>query len=101
MEYIRACGADEMGEGQMRRVVHGDRKILVANLGGRIYATDATCTHADADLAGGFLSPEGVRCPLHLSVFCLSDGVPQNPPAEEPLCTYNVKIENGDIYVEA
>ena len=63
-------------------------------------ATDLICTHADADLSTGFLSDEGVRCPLHLSVFNLDDGVPQNLPAEIPLKVYNVKIDDNKIYVE-
>lgn len=72
----------------------------MANQKGKIFATDLICTHAEADLSTGFLSDEGVRCPLHLSVFNLQDGVPQNPPAEAPLKTYNVKIEQDEIYVE-
>ena len=79
---------------------HEDKKILLANLGGKIRAADLICTHAEADLSTGFLSEQGVRCPLHLSVFDLEDGRPQNPPAERPLSIYNVKISDGEIYVE-
>lgn len=61
---------------------------------------DMICTHADADLSAGFLSEEGVRCPLHLSVFNLENGRPQNPPAETPLNVYNVKIDDSEVYVE-
>jgi 3-phenylpropionate/trans-cinnamate dioxygenase ferredoxin subunit len=76
------------------------KKILITNLNGKLYATDRICTHAEADLSTGFLTDEGVRCPLHLSVFNLENGQPQNPPAELPLKTYNIKIEQGEIYVE-
>jgi nitrite reductase/ring-hydroxylating ferredoxin subunit len=76
------------------------KKLLITNLGGKIYATDRICTHEEADLSSGFLSEEGVRCPLHLSVFNLENGVPQNPPAEVPLKTYNIKIDQNEIYVE-
>jgi len=43
---------------------------------------------------------EGVRCPLHLSVFNLENGEPQNLPAEKPLKVYNVKIDGNEVYVE-
>lgn len=79
---------------------HEDKKILLANIAGKIHAVDNTCTHADADLLNGFLSEQGVRCPLHLSVFDLETGCPQNPPAEAPLHVYNVKIDDREIYVE-
>lgn len=79
---------------------HAGKKILLANYKGKIYATDMICTHAEADLSTGFLSDQGVRCPLHLSVFNLEDGKPQNPPAETSLHVYNVKIRDNAIHVE-
>ncbi|ABK77974.1 dioxygenase ferredoxin protein [Cenarchaeum symbiosum A] len=84
----------------MLRFDHGDKKILLARRGEKIFATDVMCTHEEADLSTGFLSEQGVTCPLHLSVFNLDSGVPQNPPAEESVATYNVKIDAGAIYVE-
>ena len=99
-EWIKACTVDQVKEGQLFGFVHDDRKILLANLKGKIHATDLICTHADADLSTGFLSEEGVRCPLHLSVFNLNDGKPQNLPAEIPLKVYNTKIDGNEIYVE-
>ena len=99
-EWIKACELDDVQSGELFRFTHGNKKILVANLHGNIHATDLICTHAEADLSTGFLSDEGVRCPLHLSVFNLQTGEPQNPPAEECLKVYNVKTVDKLIYVE-
>ncbi|MFQ5476471.1 MAG: Rieske (2Fe-2S) protein [Nitrosopumilus sp.] len=99
-EWIRACSLEQVKEGQLFGLTINDKKILLANLKGNIHATDLICTHADADLSTGFLSEEGVRCPLHLSVFNLENGEPQNLPAETPLNVYNVKIDDNEIYVE-
>ena len=99
-KWIKACSKKELEKGEMLDFDHDDKKILLTNLNGKIYATDRICTHADADLSGGILSDEGVTCPLHLSTFNLETGVPQNLPAELPLKTYNVKIEQNEIYVE-
>ncbi|MEK6930570.1 MAG: non-heme iron oxygenase ferredoxin subunit, partial [Thermoproteota archaeon] len=92
VQWIKACKLDQVKTGQLFGFSHDDKKILLANQKGKIYATDLICTHADADLSTGFLSEEGVRCPLHLSVFNLQNGKPENLPAEIPLKTYNVKI---------
>lgn len=100
MEWVKACSADELGSDQLCGVTCGQKKILLANVKGKVYATDLICTHEEADLSSGFLSEEGVRCPLHLSVFDLQNGKPLNPPATEPLKTYNVKISQNEIYVE-
>ena len=77
-----------------------EKKLLITNLGGKIYATDRICTHAEADLSNGFLTQDGIRCPLHLSVFNLENGESLNPPAEIPIKIYNVKIDDKEIYVE-
>ena len=99
-EWIKACNLDQVKEGHLFGLTLDSKKILLANLKGKIHATDLICTHADADLSTGFLSEEGVRCPLHLSVFNLDNGEPQNLPAENPLKVYNVKIDDNEIYVE-
>ena len=99
-EWIKACSLEQVKEGQLFGLTINDKKILLANLKGKVHATDLICTHADADLSTGILSEEGVRCPLHLSVFNLENGEPQNLPAETPLKVYNVKIEQDEIYVE-
>ena len=99
-EWIKAGNLEQVKEGQLFGFTHGDKKILLANLKGKIHATDLICTHANADLSTGFLSEDGVRCPLHLSVFNLENGEPQNLPAENQLKVYNVKIDNNEIYVE-
>ena len=98
--WVKACDANNVGSGELYSFDYDDKKILLANLDGKIYATDRICTHAQADLSTGILSEEGVRCPLHLSVFNLENGKPQNPPAEESLKTYNVKIDKNEVYVE-
>ncbi len=99
-EWIKACNLDQVKDGQLFGLTINDKKILLANLKGKIHATDLICTHANADLSTGFLSEEGVRCPLHLSVFNLEDGKPQNLPAETALNVYNVKIDDNEVYVE-
>ena len=99
-EWVKACNLQQVTEGQLFGLTINDKKILLANLKGKIHATDQICTHANADLSTGFLSEEGVRCPLHLSVFNLEDGKPQNLPAETALKVYNIKIDDNEVYVE-
>ena len=99
-KWIKACNLSEVEDGQLFGFDHKEKRILLANLNEKIYATDLICTHAEADLSTGFLTEEGIRCPLHLSVFDLESGIPKNPPAEEALKTYNVKLEENEIFVE-
>lgn len=104
---MRVCGSDEISEGQVLAIECNDTKLMLVREADRVYASERTCTHAEADLSTGFFAPgagsnntPGVRCPLHLSVFDMETGVPLNPPAEKKLCTYPAKMDGNSIYVE-
>lgn len=98
--WVKVCSTHEIENKKLLQFDYNDKKLLVISQNSTIYATDSVCTHADADLSTGFLSSEGIRCPLHLSIFNLATGIPQNPPAEKTLKTYNVKIEHNVVYVD-
>ena len=98
--WINACSADSLGDGEMFSLDHGNKKILLSNMNGKILATDRICTHAEADLSTGILTDSGLTCPLHLSVFDLDTGKPQNPPAEDSLQIYKIKLEDNNVLVE-
>lgn len=101
MGWIKVCEPNSLSNGDLIGFDHNNKRILIAKVQDKIYATDGICTHEYAELSNGFLNEEQktVTCPLHLSVFKLEDGVPENPPAEIPLKTYNVKIKNKGVYV--
>ncbi|HEY7733494.1 MAG TPA: non-heme iron oxygenase ferredoxin subunit [Nitrososphaera sp.] len=101
-EWIRVCDVKSLKEGDMLDFDHGNNRVMLARVGGKVFATDRICTHAYADLTTGILNEEEktVTCPLHLSTFKLDTGVPQNLPAEEPLKIYKVKIQENGIYIQ-
>ena len=83
----------------MKGIEHEGKRILVVNIDGTIHAWDGTCTHEEYDLSMGFLIGDNVTCALHLSQFSLVTGEAINPPAERPLAKHQVKIADGEIYV--
>ena len=100
--WVRVCDTKSLAAGEPFAFDHGDRKVMVVKMGNDVYATDRICTHAYADLTGGFVNEDErtITCPLHLSAFKMTDGVPQNPPAETPLKIYKVKIQDNAIYIK-
>jgi nitrite reductase/ring-hydroxylating ferredoxin subunit len=78
----------------------GEKKLMIVNVDGELYATDRVCTHETADLSTGFLIGSVVTCPLHLSRFDVITGEVQNPPATVPLKTYGLKVEETSVYVQ-
>jgi len=101
-EWIKVCDEKALANGELLDFDHYEKKILLARVGGKVFATDRICTHAYADLSSGILNQEEktITCPLHLSIFKLDTGVPQNMPAEVPLKTYKVKIQENSIYIQ-
>ena len=97
--FVRAGRVGDLAPGKMMRVEIAGRRILLANVGGRLYATADTCTHEDASLSGGSLRGEFVKCPLHGSRFNVCTGRVMEEPAEEDLQTYPVRVEGDDILI--
>ena len=100
-EWIKACEVKELNNCELVGFDFNEKKILISRIRDGVYATDRICTHAYADLSTGFVNEdEGtITCPLHMSSFKLEDGTPQNLPAEEPLKTYNTKIQDNSVYI--
>jgi 3-phenylpropionate/trans-cinnamate dioxygenase ferredoxin component len=100
-EWIKVCDMKTLKNGDLLDFDMEDKKILISKTKGNVYATDRICTHAYADLSTGFINEDEktVTCPLHMSAFKLEDGTPQNLPAEEPLKTYEIKIQDNYVYV--
>ncbi|MEM3084536.1 MAG: non-heme iron oxygenase ferredoxin subunit [Nitrososphaerales archaeon] len=99
MVWIKAADVKDIGEGEILSVDLRGKELMLIKKNNTIHALDRICTHERADLSLGFLGENHVTCPLHLSKFDLESGKALNPPAEEPLISYKVKIEENAIYV--
>jgi len=91
--FIKVAAVGDIKPGKMKCVGVAGRRILVANVDGKFYATDDRCTHEDASLSTGFLKGEWVKCPLHGSRFNVCTGQVLDEPAEENLKTYAVRVD--------
>ena len=89
-------------ENEPVRAYVGDNEVEVAlfNVGGEIFATGNICTHAMASMHDGIQEGEVIECPLHDGKFNIKTGAPLCPPVIDPLPTYEVKVENGKIFVK-
>jgi 3-phenylpropionate/trans-cinnamate dioxygenase ferredoxin subunit len=103
VEYVRICRSGQVPEGYVRRFYaetdSGQLELALARLHGRAYATSNYCTHLDCLLSSGKLQDDGIRCSCHNSVFELEHGQPIQPPATEPIATYPVREEGGQVLV--
>jgi nitrite reductase/ring-hydroxylating ferredoxin subunit len=100
-KWVKVCELDELNDTGLVDFDFYDKKILISKVKDKVYATDRICTHAYADLSMGFINEEEgtITCPLHMSSFKLENGTPENLPAEVPLKTYEVKIQDKSVHV--
>lgn len=76
-------------------------RIAVANANGRFFAFGDTCTHEQCSLAEeGTLDGTVVTCGCHGAQFDVTSGAVLAPPAPEPVKSYPLRVENGQIIVE-
>jgi uncharacterized protein YbjT (DUF2867 family)/nitrite reductase/ring-hydroxylating ferredoxin subunit len=72
----------------------------VFNIEGGFCATQAMCTHRQGPLSEGSLDGTTVTCPLHGAQFNVWTGAVLRGPAEEPLQTYRVTVDDDTGRVE-
>jgi nitrite reductase/ring-hydroxylating ferredoxin subunit len=91
--------ADELGEGQMKLVRIGDRRVVIGRTARGYVAFADRCTHRGASLADGALVCDVVQCPWHGSQFDVHTGAVEHGPAEEPIRTYPVSVRDGRLWL--
>ncbi len=78
--------------GEGRTFDLGDRRVAVFRTrAGRVYATQASCSHREGPLADGLLDDRCIVCPLHGFKFDLESGAPVGHDCEA-IATYVVSV---------
>lgn len=100
-DWHRVAAEAELAENMPLPVRIGDLSIAVVRLPDGIFAVNDVCTHEYALLSDGFCEDGKLECPLHQACFDVRTGKALNEPAEVDVATYRVKVEGGDVFVEA
>lgn len=95
----RVARLADLPVGDVIAVDLGERELALYRVESGVYATDNLCTHGAARLCDGFLEGYAIECPLHQGTFDIRSGAATRAPAEEPIATYAVEIEDGEIYI--
>ncbi|SYZ72186.1 Naphthalene 1,2-dioxygenase system ferredoxin subunit [Candidatus Zixiibacteriota bacterium] len=98
-QYTKICSLSDLREGEVRSFSANGREIVLAIQDGAVYALDNLCTHDGGDLGDGELKNGHVECPRHGAWFDIKTGAAIRMPAVEGIQTYEVKIENGEVFV--
>jgi nitrite reductase/ring-hydroxylating ferredoxin subunit len=99
--FMAVSMADDLKVGEMRAFKVLDTRVAVANVGGTFYAFDDTCTHTGCSLAEGELDETTVTCRCHGSRFDVSSGAVLQGPPQEPVETYETRVEGGNLEIQS
>jgi 3-phenylpropionate/trans-cinnamate dioxygenase ferredoxin subunit len=75
------------------------KDLCVVRQGNEVFAIDDICSHAEASLSEGDVTPGKVECWLHGAEFDLRSGEALTPPAIAPVTTYSVTIEGESVKI--
>jgi 3-phenylpropionate/trans-cinnamate dioxygenase ferredoxin component len=99
--WHRVAAESELTDDQPLAVQAGSARIGLFRVNGQVHAVENVCPHAFALLSDGFVDGCTVECPLHNAVFDLSTGKLLDGPGQRDLRVFQVKREDGAIYVAA
>lgn len=99
MSKVHVCKTSDIpSDGMKTYEVASGLKVLIANAGDGYYAYQSTCPHQDVCLGEGFYDGSLLTCHQHLWQWDIITGEARGL-AEAPLESYEVKIEDGEIFV--
>lgn len=100
-DFVRVAELAQLPNGAPHGVQlpNGERVCLV-RVGNEVFGFEDRCTHADFPLSAGEMVDDYVlECALHGARFDVRDGSIVDLPATEPLSCYEVKVENGSVWL--
>lgn len=77
-----------------------DEQVCIIKIGKDVYGISNNCPHADFPMVDGEMVDDYIiECGLHGAQFDVRDGRVLELPATEPIGCYDVKIEDGAVWV--
>lgn len=98
-EWNRVASLDEISEAARKVVYHHGEQVALFRSGDSVLAVANRCSHANGPLADGRLENGEIACPYHGSRFSLETGEPSCGPANRPVPVYDVRVEDGTVWL--
>lgn len=99
MEMTKVCTTDEVPVNGMKEVELDGKSVLIVNSDGEFFAFQGICPHQEVRLCEGLFDGNVLTCHEHLWQWDVKNNGSPVGLAEAPLEYYNVKVEDGDVFV--
>ncbi len=98
-EFVSAGKAEEYEAGKMKVVKVDGYEIAVTKVEDEFYAFSNYCTHSLHPMNFGYVSGKEAVCIFHWAIFDATNGHVIQGPAYEPLQTFEVRVQDGEVQV--
>jgi len=98
--FHRVVELTALEPGSPHRVEVSGRPVTLVLVGKRVFAVGDECPHQDASLSKGTVEGTTLICPWHTAIFDLKTGDRISGPAPFGLPVYEVKLEDGGVWVK-
>lgn len=101
--WLAVMPAADLRPGSSAIVYFAGKQVALFNVEGAIYALSNRCSHARGPLGEGKVEREGdlctVTCPWHYAKYDLASGQVVDGVATSPVPAYDLKLEDGTIFL--
>jgi nitrite reductase/ring-hydroxylating ferredoxin subunit len=98
--YVKVGRVDDFPVGSLRKVMFDGMEVVVANVGGKLYAMTNACTHRGGPLSEGELEGSRVICPWHGGQFEVTTGKVVGPPPMKDELAFDVRVDGSDVLLK-
>jgi nitrite reductase/ring-hydroxylating ferredoxin subunit len=97
--FVDACAVDEIPENRARLVCLSGERVAIFKYGRKISAVSNVCQHQNGPLGEGRIIDGCITCPWHGYQYRPETGA-SPPPFTEKVCTFNVRVKNGRVFID-
>ncbi len=99
-EFVEVCGVDDIPEYCAQVVTLAGERVAIFKYEDKISAVSNVCQHQNGPLGEGMIINGCITCPWHGYQYLPENGS-SPPPFTEKIPTFNVKVENGRVFVRS
>lgn len=100
-EFVRVANVEDIPPGRRLQHEFEDETVIILNVDGQFYCIADLCSHDGGPLEDGAVIGCEIECPRHGGRFDIRTGQPTALPAAAAIPSYQVRIEDGGVYVES
>jgi 3-phenylpropionate/trans-cinnamate dioxygenase ferredoxin subunit len=98
-QFVQIAPQSDLPSGERLFVEVDEKKIVIFNLGGNLYALGDVCSHDDGPVGDGEIDGTDIVCPRHGAHFDIRSGEALLLPAAVDIPAYPVRVVDGMIEI--